>query len=336
MTSRLGLLYRLTGAILLTLGCFAIQLPIESRSVGDPFAVFLASIFMVALLFGRPPGAAAVVLSSLLSALFLEPLHTLQLLKAFDLLQIQIFALLATGAVLLADQIRRTLIAQSEENESLSAEERRKSLRLREVSHRVANSFSSLDALIRLRARGSSDPKIAFAFEQASELIHVVARLSRRLNNPDDSKVETRVFVADVCEDLKACAPPSTELDYTAENHQIPLNIAIPLGLIINELVTNALKYAFPDGRRGRLDVSLVKRGRMFVLAVEDDGVGMSGTTQGGGIGLPLLKGLAQSLGGKIEIRSGPSGTLASVTFAVPYPQPAPEPEERPPPHHLH
>jgi len=315
-TSRWPVPIQLICAVAFTLSCLAIQLPIESRSLGDPFAVFLACVFMTALLFGRLAGATGVALSSVLSALFFEPHGTLQLFRMLDLLQIQIYAGLAIASVLLADQIRRTLIAQSERNETLSAEDKRKALRLREVAHRVANNFSSLDALMRLRAKGSSDPKMVFAFEQASELIHVVARLSNRLNNPDDcSRVDSRVFMRDVCEDLKACAPSTTVLDYSAEGHELPLNIAVILGLIINELVTNVLKYAFPDGRPGHLQVRFSRRGNTLVLAVEDDGVGMNETVYGGGIGLPLLNGLARSLDGTIEFRSSAVGTVASVRF---------------------
>ncbi len=316
MTSHWPRILQLFCTLIGTAACFLIQLPIESRSFGDPFAVFLACVFMIALLFGRVSGGAAVVLSSLLSALFFEPHNSFQLLHAFDLLQIQVYAGLATGAVVLGDQIRRTLIAQSDSNQELSAEDARKSLRLREVAHRVANNFSSLDALIRQRAKVSSDPKIKLAFEQASELVHVVARLTNRLSNTDaSSTVNSRVFVRDVCEDLKACAPSTTVIEYDAESLELPLNLAVPLGLIINELVTNALKYAFSEGSTGRVAVAFSRRGAVLRLAVEDNGVGMNGEVRGTGVGLPLLNNLARSLEGKIEIKSGARGTLVCVTF---------------------
>jgi two-component sensor histidine kinase len=305
-------------AALGTLACFLIQLPIESRSFGDPFAIFLACVFMTALLLGRLSGALAVVLSSFFAALFFEPLGTFHLLRAIDLLQIQIYAVLAIGAVIFGDQIRRTIIAQSDRNSALAAEDERKSLRLRDLAHRVANNFSSLDALIRLRARAASDPKVTFAFEQASELVHVVARLTSRLTNADNGNaVDSRTFVRDLCEDLKACAPASTRIEYDAESNELPLSIAIPFGLMINELVTNALKYAFPDDRAGCINVTFARLGNTLCLTVEDDGVGMSGEVRGTGIGLRLLNGFARSLKGKIELSSDSSGTRVSVTFPL-------------------
>jgi two-component system, sensor histidine kinase PdtaS len=318
MTSRWPRVVQLLCAVLGTLGCFLIQLPIESRSFGDPFAIFLACVFMTALMFGRLSGGVAVILSSLLATLFFEPQGHFQLLRALDLLQIQIYACLALAATIFGDQIRRTIIAQSDSNNALATEDARKLLRLRELSHRVANNFSSLDALIRLRARAASDPKVAFAFEQASELVHVVARLTNRLTNADSGNaVNSRVFVRDVCEDLKACAPASIQIEYDAESHELPLGAAIPCGLMINELVTNALKYAFPNNRAGKIEVTLVRQGNALHLMVQDNGVGMSGEVHGSGLGLRLLNGFARSLNGKIDMSSAGGGTRVSVTFPL-------------------
>jgi two-component sensor histidine kinase len=318
MTSRWSRVVQLLCAALGTLGCFLIQLPIESRSFGDPFAIFLACVFMMALMFGRLSGGTAVALSSVLAALFFEPQGHFQLLRAIDLLQIQIYACLALAAVIFGDQIRRTIIAQSDSNNALATEDARKLLRLRELSHRVANNFSSLDALIRLRARAASDPKVVFAFEQASELVHVVARLTNRLTNADSGNaVNSRVFVRDVCEDLKACAPATIEIDYDAESHELPLSAAIPCGLMINELVTNALKYAFPDNGTGTIKVTLVRLGKELHLTVHDNGVGMSGEVRGTGLGMGLLNGFARSLNGTVEVSSADGGTRVSVTFPL-------------------
>src|SRR5207244_1481218 len=118
----------------------------------------------------------------------------------------------------------------------------------------------------------------------------------------------SRVFVRDVCEDLKACAPASIEIDYDAESHELPLSAAIPCGLMINELVTNALKYAFPDNGAGTVKVTLVRRGSELHLMVHDNGVGMSGEVRGTGLGLRLLNGFARSLNGKVEIGSDNAG----------------------------
>ena len=92
----------------------------------------------------------------------------------------------------------------------------------------------------------------------------------------------------------------------------------MPLGLVVNELVTNALKYAFSGRSEGHIRVSLVRDGGQVVLLVADDGIGMQGKVQGGGMGVPLLNGLAKSLKGKLEVDSGPRGTRAHLVFPLP------------------
>jgi two-component sensor histidine kinase len=207
----------------------------------------------------------------------------------------------------------------SEENEALIAEDTRKTVRLQEVAHRVANNFSSLDALIRQRAKAASDPRITCAFEQASELIHVVARLSHRLNLADPSgRVDSKAFLGDLCEDLRVCAPQSITFICDVQAHELPISIAVPLGLVVNELAVNALKYAFQGREAGRIRVALMQNAGSLVLIVEDNGIGMQGKVQGGGMGVPLLNGLAKSLQGTLKVETGATGTRAYLAFPMP------------------
>ena len=176
------------------IGVFAIQFPLDAKGLGHPFALFLACVFMVALMFGRTSGFFAVTLSTLLSTAFFAPINSIHLMRAFEFIQIEIYVALAVGASIMADQIHRVLISLSDANIQLVSEDTKKALQLREVAHRVANNFASLDALIRQRAMASKDPKIQFAFEQASELVHVVARLNSRLNMAaDDNTLDSHI-----------------------------------------------------------------------------------------------------------------------------------------------
>jgi len=204
------------------IGVFVLQFPLEERGFGVPFALFLACVFMVALVFGRRTGFLAVAASAALSALFFAPVGSMHLMRAFDLIQIECFAALAVGATIMADQIHRSLI-------SLSDEDAKKTLLLREAAHRVANNFASLDALIRQRAMASKDPKIQFAFGQASELVHIVARLNSRLTMATgESVLNSQMFVSELCEDLRACARNGITINCRAESHDIPLAAAVP------------------------------------------------------------------------------------------------------------
>jgi two-component sensor histidine kinase len=302
--------------IVIIISGFLAQFPLDAKGFGHPFALFLACVFMVSLMFGRPSGILAVALSTALSTAFFAPVSSIHLMRAFEFFQIELYAALAVGATIMADQIHRTLIALADTNIQLTNEDTKKTLQLREVVHRVANNFTSLDLLIRQRARASKDPKIKFAFEQASELVHVVARLNNRLNvAAGDSTLDSQVFVSDLCEDLKACARNGIAIECHAESHDIALTAAVPLGLIINELVTNALKYAFPDQRQGLVRVAFLREDDHYHLLVEDNGVGMSGSVKGNGLGLHLLQGFSRAIKGEIDIRSTFEGTSASLKF---------------------
>ena len=119
-----------------------------------------------------------------------------------------------------------------------------------------------------------------------------------------------------------------------AESHSLDTERAVHLGLVLNELVTNALKYAFPDNAAGTVRVAFHRDGRSFLLSVADNGVGLpaedppagaaAGTRPlGTGLGTRLLQGLAAQLRGTLSRRSGEngSGTLAELRFPVAEPR---------------
>ena len=126
-----------------------IQLPFEVKPMGGPFTVFFICVFISTPLFGRLAGWLAVILSVCLSALFFEPVGSFRLVHIWDLAQIELYALVASVMVLTVDKVHQIILAQSAANDTLVTESRHKSLQLREVAHRVANNFTSLDALLR-------------------------------------------------------------------------------------------------------------------------------------------------------------------------------------------
>jgi anti-sigma regulatory factor (Ser/Thr protein kinase) len=115
---------------------------------------------------------------------------------------------------------------------------------------------------------------------------------------------------------LGSSSPISIEC--TAVSLILPVGAAVPLGLIVNELITNAVKYAFPDGRKGTIRVSLSEFGTRLRLSVRDDGVGLRAPVQGTGLGFHLVEALAKQLGSSVDIKSRERGTLISMTFDIP------------------
>ena len=121
----------------------------------------------------------------------------------------------------------------------------------------------------------------------------------------------------ELCEDIRLSVVSARpiSIECAAISHCLPMADAVPLGLIINELLINAIKYAFPNGRPGIIRARLDKYGAQLCLSVQDNGVGMQDAVQGTGVGLKLVHALAQQLGASFEIESGTRGTLILITF---------------------
>src|SRR5262249_25069870 len=126
-------------------------------------------------------------------------------------------------------------------------------------------------------------------------------------------------FIPEICKDLQACAQDGVTIQCHAESHDLALTLTVPLGLIINELVTNALKYAFPNKREGTVVVKFLRARRDYHLIVADNGAGMSKDVQGSGLGLHLLDGFSKAIHGSIDISSTTAGTTVALKFEAPF-----------------
>ena len=104
-------------------------------------------------------------------------------------------------------------------------------------------------------------------------------------------------------------------VEVSAESHRLSLNRAVPLGLIINELLTNALKYAFPGDREGRIRIVFERKDEDFHLCVCDNGVGFPEGARAEGLGTRLVRALSAQLGGRLRIESRASGTECTLVF---------------------
>ncbi|RAI58472.1 sensor histidine kinase [Roseicella frigidaeris] len=199
---------------------------------------------------------------------------------------------------------------------------RERGLLLEEMSHRIRNDMQRLISL--LQAQAGADPAAAPALLQAAGRIQVLGRVHRRLaTRRNGGKVDSRAFLEGLVEDLGAALVPESGVALTAqaEAHPLPVAVAADLGLVVNELVTNALKYAFPHQRGGIVRVGFRRGGGEYSLTVADNGIGLAGERRAaaeGGSGMRLVQALAGQLGGRLELRGGEvGGTLCTLHFPV-------------------
>jgi two-component system, sensor histidine kinase PdtaS len=326
MLARLGALHavplwmRVAIAGLAVVGVYLFQIPIATAVPGEPFLLFFAVVGGCTLAFGRTIGFFAVALTSLLSLPFFEPGNSLYISNAADLIEVELYALFSAGAVVIVGRLAEALLVALQQSEASSNLEREKSVLLTELAHRVANNFAVLSAVIRQKSVSVTDLQAKNALEEAIEQMSVMARIHGQLclGANDGKSIDSQTFVQTLCEDILACAGNFrrlTAIECVAVSHPLHVADAVPLGLILNELVLNAFKYAFPDGTTGRIWVNLERIGTTLRLTVKDDGIGPQHLVQSTGIGRRLVSALAQQLGASVEFKCGFPGTIVSITF---------------------
>ncbi len=209
--------------------------------------------------------------------------------------------------------LARTVMTQLDLRRSLAAQSRllaEKEMLLEELNHRVKNSLQITASLLGLQAREIKDPEARRQFAEASGRIGAVALVHERLNRSEASgRVEVGQYLRDLCADLERCFVTPDRLGsigVAAEHVELAIEQAVPLALIVNELVTNAFKYAYPDPRaEAVVAVSLrVVEGGAVTLEVEDRGIGLAESfdpEQSTGLGMRLVLALAGQLGGELS-----------------------------------
>ena len=299
---------------------YLIQIPLEVEIPGEPFLMFFLVVICTTLAFGSLAGFIAVGLSTLLSIPFFEPIGSFSLTHAADLIRVELYALLGAGSVFAVWRFGSTLRALRETNDTLVRLDKSRSLLLRETAHGVANNFATVAALLSMGSTSVDDIKARRSLDEAVEQVKVMARVHRRLRARDqDVSLDSEAYIRELCDDLKEMAHGRPiVIDCEADSRPLYMHQAVLLGLILNELVTNAVKHAFPDGRAGRTRVRLKALDTKFRLSVEDDGVGFDRSSRNGtdmGQGQALVLGLAQELEGNLEFQSTTTGSSFHLTF---------------------
>ncbi|GIL40391.1 sensor histidine kinase [Roseiterribacter gracilis] len=215
-----------------------------------------------------------------------------------------------------AEQLRRAKNAADAANAVLVERQR---LMLREMNHRIANSLAMAQSLLRLQEREIQDPTVRTALVQAQERVTAIAQVHRYLYAHDDfESVPLEDYLPRLLTDLAGALDRGTgeRLTVQIDPLRLPPDTAIQLGLLAAELVTNALKYAYPDGN-GEVRVTLRVDEDLVKLIVEDDGVGFSsdGPARGTGLGTRLIRAFSTALGAELSTTTGPTGTCVTLAF---------------------
>jgi two-component sensor histidine kinase len=195
-----------------------------------------------------------------------------------------------------------------------------KDLVLREIHHRVKNNLQIVSSLLNLRVGGIADAPEQMALKEVKAHVRAMALVHRHLYESDDiQRVDLGSFMTELCQGtLAGLSAPSRRVSVEIDipEFMISTDRAVPIALLVTEAMTNALKHAFPDGRRGRIQVAFARDGaHSGTLTVADDGIGIPAKArETSGIGLKLIEAFARQIGGELTY-SGPPGTVVRVTF---------------------
>jgi len=208
-------------------------------------------------------------------------------------------------------------------NERYALEAQRQHL-LKEMNHRITNNLQMVASFLHLQA-GAAGPGAKDQLQAAEGRVQVLARLHSLLAYTEsDREIDAGAYIAELCAQLEAMIdrPQDITLDGACEPLYLPADKIVPIGFIICELVTNAAKYAFPDGAKGTIRVRLTRRDAGWALTISDDGRGLdplanvSTPPKRGGLGTRLVQTFVSQIDATLTTTSG-AGVQHVVTFVA-------------------
>jgi two-component sensor histidine kinase len=196
---------------------------------------------------------------------------------------------------------------------------REKAILLQEVQHRVANSLQIIASVLMQSARKVQSEEARGHLRDAHHRVMSIAAVQRHLAVSNLNDVPLRPYFVQLCESLAASMisnPDVLSIEVIVDDSVVPANKSVSLGLIVTELVINALKHAFPEGVRGKIIVRYHSDGQDWTLSITDDGVGMpTGSRKAqAGLGTGIIEALTKHLGASIQINTSNLGLAVTIS----------------------
>lgn len=194
-------------------------------------------------------------------------------------------------------------------------------LLLKEIHHRVKNNLEVVSSLLALQSAQIDDPNIQTAMQASQNRVQSMGILHQKLYQSEHlAFIEMKNYFVNLSENILDSynERERIEVEFPMENLELDVDTAVPVGLIVNELITNALKYAFPQGKMGKIKLSLREIGtNILQLSISDNGVGkiVNAMPQGSGFGTQLVSLLTTQLNGVLT-QTVENGTMISIQFA--------------------
>jgi len=205
-------------------------------------------------------------------------------------------------------------------NEKLTALVAQRDMLMVEVNHRAKNSLAIASSLIAIQGRRQPDEAVRALFDETQDRLNAMSRVHDLLSRSESSQqVDVAAYVIDLCEALRPIAENNDRIRLQAMVEKgilVEADTAVPLGIVLTELVTNAVKYAFPPPKTGTI-YAQAQRGPSgrIELTIRDDGIGISHFREGS-LGHSLVQSLVRQISGEIDYRND-----AGVTVTISFPE---------------
>lgn len=224
------------------------------------------------------------------------------------------------GSVLVA--VQQDITEHKQTQEKIKASLKEKEVLLKEIHHRVKNNLGIVSSLLQMQCRRTQDPLVTAILRDSQNRIASIALVHEKLYRSEDlADIDFAQYIPDLTThlfDSYNVSSSQIQLKIQVDNASLDIETAIPCGLIINELVSNALKYAFVGNRRGKIEVKFYQESEStLALMIRDNGIGLPenfDSKKAKTLGITLVQGLVKQLRGKLEIDSD-HGTQFKITF---------------------
>ncbi len=208
-----------------------------------------------------------------------------------------------------------------------------KEVLLQEIHHRVKNNLNIVSSLLALQAAEHPDPQLGSQIQQAQTRVQSMAMIHERIYRAGSfERIALHSYLEDLVREATRAYLETDRIRFNLRLDEVHLrlSIAVPCGLLVNEIIVNSLQHAFPEGRAGTVTLELTAvasaaaagGGGEARLRIADDGVGMKTeapgeSSEGAGIGMELIRELADQVGGVLRRELGPGGTAYELTIPI-------------------
>lgn len=322
-SERLGLFAKLAFGLGCALAMIGLRVVIDVWVPGaGPFAMVYPTV-LIATLFGHWQAGITAFAASFLWAWYfvLAPVRAFGFELATDPSRVIINAVAVLIVLAFAEAFRRAVSSALRERDH---EIERRVMLQQELEHRTKNNFALAASLLEMQKRREQMPEVATALEVAIARIHSFssAYANLAMTQGEGAMVTMQDYLVDVVDRVtRGAFLDNVRVEVSTGNDPVimPRETAVAIGLFTNEALTNCAKYAFPDGREGRVSVRFAGRGDQWTLEIEDDGVGTTATGEDStGIGERLFAAFAQQAQAEYLVDARPGGRALRLASQQP------------------